>query len=241
MTKIALLCPTRARYPQLKRMLQSVADTSEKWVVKLYIGDTTETMEPLMWPSVDGTRIEFPDGMPTVHKWNMLAQMAMQDPDVKLFMLAADDIIFETPGWDEALIKHYEGLENKIYVYHLQDSRDPNGTPHPIVTREYIEAMGYFLPPIFLHWFADTWTVKIARSNDRFTIFRAYGLLHDKPSDRGQPDETHTGIRAHGWHDRDKHVNETCMHFLECEKRRLATLLYRYQLPTTQKSLASLA
>lgn len=165
------------------------------------------------------------DGQPTVFRWNSLAKRAVEDAENKLFMLAADDIIFSTPCWDEALLKHYNSLENKIHVYALQDSRDPEGTPHPVVTREWIEAMGYAFPPIFMHWFVDTWTVAIAKANNCFTHLKDYLLVHDKPSDRGHPDETHTRIRSLGWNERDKYVNDTCQHFLECEKQRLGRII----------------
>ena len=140
-------------------------------------------------------------------------------------MLASDDMIFDTPGWDKALLEHYDALENKIHVYHLQDSRDADGTPHPIVTREYIEAMGYAFPPIFLHWFLDTWTREIAKANNCFTHLKDYLLVHDKPSDKGQPDTTHSRIREWGWNQRDKYVNDTCQHFLALEKQRLRTAI----------------
>lgn len=210
---IALLCPTRARPEQLKRMMKSAAATADK--ISFYIG-ATQGMDTPPLPCTF-----FPDGMPTVHKWNLLAQEAMKDPDNKLFMLCADDVVFSTPCWDKALLDHYEKLENKIHVYHLRDSRSANGTPHPIVTREWIEAMGYFLPPIFTHWFVDTWTVEIAKHCGCYTHMKDYLLLHDKPSDRGQADETHSRIRQWGWNERDRWVHEHCQHFLEFEKRRL--------------------
>lgn len=165
------------------------------------------------------------DMMPTAHKWNRLAECAMQFTDLNLFMLGSDDMYFDTPGWDKALIDHYNALENKTHVYHLQDSRDVDGTPHPIVTREYIEAMGYFVPPIFLHWHVDSWTVQIAKANDCFTHLRDYKLVHDKPSDKGEFDETFNRIRQWGWRDRDQYVNDACQHFLAQEKRRLSVAM----------------
>lgn len=193
---VAILCPTLNRADQLSRMIRSVNDAAT-----IYIDER--------------------DMMPTAQKWNDLAVKAMQNPEHKLFMLGSDDIIFDTRGWDKALLDHYNALENKIHVYALRDSRDPEGTPHPIVTREYISAMGYFVPPIFLHWFVDIWTVEIAKANGVFTHMKDYLLVHDKPSDRGRPDETHSRIRQWGWHERDRFVAETCGHFLQNEKRRL--------------------
>ena len=222
---IALLCPTYARPTQFKRMVQSAMNTAHyKGNVKTYAafthGDVTigeyehqGVVRDFLWP----------DGMPTAFKWNRLAELAMQDHDIKLFMLCADDVVFSTPCWDKALLDHYNALENKIHVYHLRDGRTGDGTPHPIVTREYIQAMGYFLPPLFLHWFIDTWTVEMARNANCFTHLQDYMLDHIKPSDSGKADHTHTRIRNNGWHDRDMWTNQRCQHLLDFEKRRLMT------------------
>ena len=218
---IALLCPTRDRQQQLTRMGQSVIDTvSDISNVFMYIAHD-EKLKVLEGAYMPQKGFLFPENLPTAQKWNLLAQEALRNPNNKLFMLAADDMIFDTGGWDKALLEHYNSLENKIHVYHFQDSRDYDGTPHVIVTREYIETLGYFIPPIFLHWFIDSWTVAIAKANSCFTHLRDYKLIHDKPSDKGLPDETHSRIREWGWAQRDTFVNETCQHFLAVEKERL--------------------
>lgn len=210
---IALLCPTRGRREQYQRMASSAYATARNpagiTILSASNGDD------------DYTQNLFPVDTPTVHMWNILAR-SVKD---KILMLAADDIIFSTPGWDEEIINRYNKLEKKEHVFHLQDSRDPLGTPHPIVTREYIDAMGYFVPPIFLHWYVDTWTVEIARANGCFSHIRDFELIHDKPSDRGMADETHNHIRRMGWRERDKYVNDTCQHILDFETKRLSEAL----------------
>lgn len=225
---IALLCPTRGRPEQFKRMCESARATANDIMIFGCEMNQEGLSQEQKYPSSGSYKLSdrhmvVNEGMPTVHKWNKLAGEALKDPNNKLFMLAADDMIFETAGWDKALLDHYNKLENKIHVYHLQDSRDHNGTPHPIITKEYMDAMGYFIPPVFLHWFVDSWTRDIAIANTCFTHLKDYILTHDKPSDKGQADETHNGIRRMGWHARDSYVNETCQHFLEHEKRRLGT------------------
>lgn len=219
---IALLCPTRGRPMQFLRWHRSVDATQSTGVKACGIitdNDPTDYSKVMQFDQ----SLKVPDWS-TVMSWNHAAKMVYEQltSDIKLFMLSSDDTIFSTPGWDKALLDHYNALENKIHVYHLRDSRDPNGTPHPIVTREYIEAMGYFLPPIFMHWFCDTWTVDIAKHNNCFTHLTDYELIHNKPSDLGEADETHNRIRRMGWHQRDQYVNDTCRHFLEFEKQRLA-------------------
>ncbi len=218
---IAILCPTYRRPKLAKRMWDSVNGAARVY----FCTDSIDLMDCKL-SGIETIDYLYADPhMPTAMKWNMLAEEAMKDPDNKLFMLGADDMVFETPGWDKALLEHYSKLENKVHVYALQDSRDVDGAPHIIVTREYIERMGYFVPPIFLHWFVDSWTVEIAKDNNCFTRLRDFKLTHDKPSDQGKADETHSRIRQWGWHERDKYVSEKMAHVLEGEKRRLEVLM----------------
>lgn len=216
---IAILCPTRGRPQKFKRMVESAHATAKHITIHAgFCGNDKEVYDSI--PGV--SEVIYPEYLPTVHKWNDLASKA--PAKTKLFMLAADDIIFETPGWDNALLEHYEKLANKVHVYAMQDSRKVDGTPHPIVTREYIDAMGYFLPPFFLHWYIDSWTVAIAKHNGCFSHLTDMKLTHDKPSDKGwdHADDTHLSIRKNGWWQRDEYVAKTCAHFLEAEKIRLS-------------------
>lgn len=227
MTKIALLCPTRGRPEQCRRMVESAYNTSASSLhVGLYLADTDVAKPYQEKPWHNCVKMFTGPDFPTVMKWNWLAE---QYKDCDLFMLAADDIEFMNKGWDAKIIEHYEGLTNKIHCYALQDSRDKDGTPHFFVTREWIDAMGYAFIPIFNHFFVDTWTVAIAKANDVFTHLRDYLLVHDKSNDKGTPDQTHLRIRENGTHDRDKYVNDTCGHFLDVEKSRLKLALLGYK------------
>jgi hypothetical protein len=238
---IALLCPSRARPDQCKRMVESINSTERTAV---FLAMTADECEEFGYDRIKGSAFvcmfSMPDNLPTSHKWNWLAQTAMTDKTNNLFMLAADDMVFTTPGWDKAIIDHYNALPEgrKQHVYALRDSRDENGTPHIIVTREWIETMGYFVPPIFLHWFIDSWTVDMAKSAGCFTHLKDYELMHLKPSDEGKPDETHSRIRQWGWHDRDKYVAETCRDWLELQKSKLAMILACGEVHTELRKVA---
>lgn len=218
---ITLICPTRGRPKLCKRMIHSAWETGNQ-DIEIILGiadDGVSHAEDHFGYDITGCKVIHTGQLPSVHVANMLAKHATGD----LIMLAADDVIFSTPDWDKALEVHYFSLYNKIHVYSLRDSRDSNGTPHPIATKEYVRAMGYFFTPIFLHWYVDTWMTGIAKANECFTHLNDYLLIHDKPSDRGMADETHNRIRAMGWADRDKYVNDACQHFLEIEKQRLGS------------------
>lgn len=223
---IAILCPTRGRPDQARRMVESAKKTSYAVsVIFDFSADDPKLPEYAEHFGDDVMVSNSPGGMPTGHRWNMLAEQAMKHPDTKLFMLGADDMTFETPGWDKALIDHYNNLDNKIHCYHLQDSRDTNGTPHPIFTREWIEFWGFMISPVYLHWYGDTWAKEVSKANGVFTHLRDFSLRHEKPSDEGKPDETHSRIRNFGWNERDRFVWERTGHYLELDKKLLGEQL----------------
>lgn len=213
---IAILVPTRDRVEQLRRMMISALDGTTDVHIYVYVADNDPAFDSYKYLKFQrNTQLFTGPDYPTVHKWNMLAEQAIEDGH-EFLMLGADDMYFNTPGWELALTE-----VKAPHVYHLQDSRDENGTPHPIVNRAYVEKMGYFLPPIFLHWFCDSWTVEIAKANDCFTHLKEFSLVHDKPSDAGKPDETHSRIRNAGWNERDAYVNNVMLPLLESMKGKL--------------------
>lgn len=219
---IALLVPSRGRPEQLKRMIESVKATADS-DVKIYVTVSPEEYNGYteVLKGYGAIICQMPENLPTCQKWNILAEVALKTRENKLFMLAADDMVFSTPLWDTELINRYNTLQNKVHIFALQDSRDKDGTPHPIMTREYIEHMGWFVPPIFLHWNIDSWTVAAAKAANCFTHLRDYELLHIKPSDKGAGDETHNRIRNWGWRERDKYVADKMGFVLEAMKFRL--------------------
>jgi hypothetical protein len=219
---INLICPTRGRPDKMKRMWESAKATAyAPEQIRLVLG-IDEDQELLHYASKPQSAVMYvlkDHGI--VYGINRMVHSLMQDHHNKLFMIAPDDTIFTTPHWDKALTDHYNALENKAHVYCLRDSRDVDGTPHPVITREYVSMMGYFFPPIFLHWYVDTWTSDIAKACGIFTHLKDYELVHDKPSDRGKLDDTHYRPRARGWHERDSFVNVTCQNFKAVETQRL--------------------
>lgn len=220
---IAILCPSYRRNKLAKRLWDNIGDKATLY----FCTDSIDLMD-YKGIGIDTVNYLYADpNLPTVHKWNLLAEEALKNPDNKLFMLGADDMYFASHSWAEDLTEAYNKLENKIHLFAFQDSRDELGTPHPVVSREWIEALGYAFPPIFLHWQLDTWAVEIAKANNCFTHLIHHELVHDKPSDRGEYDQTHHRIRSFGWADRDAWVADKMQHLLSSEKARLAACISR--------------
>lgn len=217
---ITVLCPTYGRPDKCKRMIASIRNTATTNIEVLLCTSNEDTSD---YSNIDA--ILYQDKpYSTVACSNFLSQHVR--PETTLIMVTGDDTVFATPNWDLALLSHYEKLENKIHVYHLLDSRGASGTPHPIVTQEFMKALGYFMTPIFLHLYVDTWTVEIAKYNNCFTHMKDYLLIHDKCTNNGNPaDNTRTRMLNKGWFERDEYVNETCGHFLQIEKDRLRNII----------------
>jgi len=114
----------------------------------------------------------------TCYSWNQLAEAAKHD----ILFLAGDDIQFMTKNWDLNIIKIFEMFPDKICMaapfdgngkgngnalliheepYQLKEN-ERVGSPHFAVHRNWMKALGYFVPPFFWHWYVDTYTQKVA-------------------------------------------------------------------------------
>lgn len=231
MSSIAILCPTMGRPEMCHTMIESVRKTAfDLKDIVFYLGLTEgdETKQKYMDMVLDYKSLnikiglyEFPDWtLPLCH--NKLSEIAI---DHELHFGVGDDNIFVTPGWDKALKESYDALTNKIHVFSLLDNRDPKGMPASIMTKAYIDAMGWRLPPYFMHWYCDTWTAEIARANNILTHLTEYMLVHDKQSEQGIKDATYNRIRNLGALDRDAYVDQNCKHWLGVEIERLRVML----------------
>lgn len=143
---------------------------------------------------------------PTSYAWNELAKRAAGD----ILMLMGDDTVFETPGWDDKLRKAEftlsHGGQPSMAVFSFDDGRSELGTghPHPAMTREVYNRLGYLACPMFRHFYVDTWLVDLAKEAGIFHYIADMKVLHDKPWDRGAPDETKLRIATTTIHDADK-------------------------------------
>lgn len=157
---ISLLLPSRGRPGNVERLYQSlVATTIGDWemVVRLDADDPTAKDYP-KHPEIlyiFGPRI-------TLSKcWNECYKVA----EGPIYMHAGDDIVFKTPGWDDEVEAAFAKREDRImFVY--GDDGDPNkeknfGT-HGFLHRNWVEAVGYFVPPYFSSDFNDTWLNEVA-------------------------------------------------------------------------------
>ena len=185
---ISILTPSRGRPALAKRMYDSAKATAKK----------PETLQILFYLNEDDPFVEEykkilpahsltigPD-QSTSYSWNNeLLPKATND----IIFLAGDDVRFQTPDWDQTILNVFEQYEDKICMVvpwcgkptdlkkELSDQPIINvprgiklGSPHFALHKNWIDTLGYFLPPWFWHWYVDTYNQKIANELGRLVF-----------------------------------------------------------------------
>lgn len=88
--------------------------------------------------------------------WNELWKQA----DADIYMLCADDMVFESRGWDEKVREHFRDDPFKL-VFGRDDLVDGRQADHWFVSREGCDLLGYFCPDGFEVWYPDTWVYNV--------------------------------------------------------------------------------
>lgn len=163
---ISILCPTRERPKELRRMINSAWITSRlnpKPEVVLYIDYDDKVSVPiakeLNVKYMVGPRITL------TQCWNECYHISTGD----IVMQGNDDVIFQTDGWDKVIEDEFKKYEDKIVMVHGSDEgmHFSNFGPHPFVHRRWVDTLGYFIPPYFSCDYGDAWVNYIANSLNR--------------------------------------------------------------------------
>jgi hypothetical protein len=159
---ISLCCPTRGRPARFQRMLTSARKTAvtEFEVVALLDDDD----DPARYPEDPAVRYgsgprEYIDGvLCTSGLWTKAWEMASGD----IAMLAADDIVFRSPGWDARVEEAFAAVPDRILMVYPDDGTRRKAPVNPFVSREWIQAVGEFTPSGWQGWMADEWVWSLA-------------------------------------------------------------------------------
>lgn len=161
--KISILCPTRGRPDNVKRLLDSIASTSSVLPEVIFYVDEDDAGLPVegRWPGVKvlrGPRIVLSA------MWDKCAEAATGE----IIMQAGDDIIFRTNGWDDQVRRAFASFPDRLVFVHGDDGiyGSKFGT-HGFMHRAWKDAVGYFVPPHFSSDMADVWLNELANMVNR--------------------------------------------------------------------------
>lgn len=198
-THITICCPSRGRPMLAQRMSETAfttADNPEHIDIKFYLNE--DDPELPTYKKVLQNYTIGPDRS-TVMSWNMLAESS----NSYLYMLAGDDIQFMTHGWDTEFMNQFNVYPDGIFMISFCNGKDNLKTaPHPVVTKQWSNALGYFWPPQFFHWCVDSYTRDLAESIDRYVYLDKITVKAKKITE----DTTAQKIRTKGIPERDQYV-----------------------------------
>jgi hypothetical protein len=199
---ISICCPSRGRPTMAKRMIdtayKTVSDTKNIEFL-MYLNDDDPAL-PEYKKYIDLKHYTIGPNQSTCYSWNQLATQAKHD----IVFLAGDDIQFMTKDWDLSIKKGFDQYDDKICMVvpfdgngkgkgkdlleheepYLVKEKEDFGSPHFALHRNWINALGYFAPPWFWHFYVDTYNQKIAMKLNRCifltkTLVQAKKILDD--------------------------------------------------------------
>jgi len=182
---ISILCPSRGRPDLARRMIETASNMSSKTVeieFLLYLNQDDPHINRYT-KILNSKHYSIGQHQSTCLSWNQLAEKAKFD----ILFLAGDDIQFETKNWDLNIVNVFEKVPDKICMaapfdgnrkgngnallvndepYILKENEQV-GSPHFALHKNWMKALGYFVPPFFWHFYVDTYTQHVAKKLGR--------------------------------------------------------------------------
>lgn len=192
---ISILTPTRGRPDSITRLIDSALDTalqSDAIEFIFYVdNDDPASGDAIERAASAGARTMMIAGERIVlsEMWNTCARAAHAD----VMMHCGDDIIFRSDRWDEYVLGEFERYADGIVLVHGRDGyQDERLATHGFRHRNWMNAVGNFVPPYFSSDYNDTWVTEIADALGRRSYLPAIYTEHMHPViGKGPLDITH--------------------------------------------------
>lgn len=167
--RISILLPTRKRATRLKTFIDNVKNTAHNYndieIIFFIDEDDTATVDIVKTLSCKYYLNKLDSGIIFSDMWNHLLPLSEGD----IFLTAGDDICFKTQNWDLLVLEEFNKSKDKILLVGTDDGiQHGNFAVHPFVHRNWVNTLGYILPPYFKYWYADNWLTDVAKGVGRF-------------------------------------------------------------------------
>lgn len=185
--KIALLCPTRERPKDVKRLIDSIENTmNSKENFTLYLGvdsdDPTKKEVVKLAKSSPITKVINIKADGTFQGlgkiWNIMAGEVSEE----ILSMVGDDMVFETKDWDKMVLAEFKKVRDNVLLVHCNDGMRGQGNPFPshepfavnsFVHRLYYKTFGQYVREEWKHGYHDTWL------HDVYTLIGRRVYRHD--------------------------------------------------------------
>lgn len=187
---ISLLVPSRHRPDGLHALWASATETAKDDIELVYrVDDDDPTLDEY---TVMGERVHQLLGAREhfmTRYWNECALVAHGE----IMMHCGDDVRFRTAEWDTQVYAAFDAYDDRIAFVHGRDGiHDARMGTHGFLHRNWVDAVGFFLPPYFSSDWADTWLNDVADALGRRHFVPAIYTEHMHPvAGKGEWDITH--------------------------------------------------
>jgi hypothetical protein len=170
---ISILTPSRSRPQLAHRMVTSAIRTAGcKIEIMLYLNDDDPLLEEYK-QLFDSSQYTVGPNQSTSYSWNLMAEKSTND----ILFLVGDDAEFITDNWAQLILDTFNKYPDKIVcVYPRAPSVSKYKSPHFCLHKNWINTLGYFLPPHFYHWYVDTWILEVAQRLGRHHLLPEFEL-----------------------------------------------------------------
>lgn len=152
---ISLLVPTRGRPKLLRRLFESLADTTsriEKIEIVLYIDDDDFPTHEVTHPPLQLIKLIKSHG----EKMGRMNQMCYEASHGRFVMLMNDDVVFRTKAWDARVLDAFTRFpDDAALVYGNDLHRQESVATLPIVSRAVCDVLGGICPRDYLNVYID--------------------------------------------------------------------------------------
>lgn len=210
---ISLLMPSRGRPDGYRRVAETCFATAtypRQVELLVYLDDDDPQIDDYRewkrtkkdnWRGTPGT-IGLMEGPRILlsEAWNRLAEVA----NGEIFMHCGDDLTFNTPGWDVEVRRVFDELPDKIAFAFADDlsTNFPDLGTHGFLHRRWVDAVGYFLPPLFSCDWNDVWLTEVAKMVKRVRPLPEVVIEHHHYSfGKAERDQTHAEREERGARD----------------------------------------
>lgn len=185
---ISVLVPTRNRPSSVERLLDSAFETADTEVEFIFYVDEDDTSSHDVIDRNGATKIIGPRVVLS-EMWNRCWEQASNP----IAMHCGDDIVFRSDGWDTRILQEFEKVPDKILFVHGEDGFQGStiGT-HGFLHRNWVDVVGYFVPPYFSSDYNDLWLTEVADALGRRVYLPDVFTEHMHPvAGKGTWDQTH--------------------------------------------------
>ncbi len=171
---ISIILPTRGRPESFKKMcfsvLENASEPNDIEFVSYHDND-----DPSIYEYIGNHREIVANRIIYSQMFNECYKIAAGP----IYMFAADDMVFYTPEWDKRVKEVFDQSVDKIIFVHPNDGyyRSTLGV-FGFLHQNWIETVGYFIPPYFPAGLVDWWINDLANNIHRRVFLREVRLRH---------------------------------------------------------------